>query len=75
LDGRGHSGDKCGVAVDSVHDRFLSNPAWTLWETQPEEMAAAVARLDGTLCDVVAKHSGVRPVEQGEGDSFVVAAA
>src|ERR1700726_3566629 len=44
-----------------------------LWETQPEEMTAAVARLDRTVCDIVSAHHGVRPVEQGEGDSFVVA--
>ena len=44
-----------------------------LWETQPDEMAAAVALLDRTVCDVVAAHDGVRPVEQGEGDSFVAA--
>src|SRR6202030_2040440 len=44
-----------------------------LWETQPEEMAAAVARLDRVLPEVIAAHDGVRPVEQGEGDSFVVA--
>src|ERR1700739_3121831 len=43
-----------------------------LWETQPEGMTAAVARLDRTLTDVLAAHGGVRPVEQGEGDSFVV---
>src|ERR1700726_5142075 len=44
-----------------------------LWETQPDEMTAAVARLDRTVCDIVSAHHGVRPVEQGEGDSFVVA--
>ncbi len=44
-----------------------------LWETQPDQMTAAVALLDRTLTDVVAEHHGVRPVEQGEGDSFVVA--
>jgi predicted ATPase/class 3 adenylate cyclase/DNA-binding CsgD family transcriptional regulator len=44
-----------------------------LWETQPEEMTAAVARLDRTLTDLLAARGGVRPVEQGEGDSFVVA--
>lgn len=44
-----------------------------LWETHPEEMTAAVARLDHTLTHLLAAHSGVRPVEQGEGDSFVVA--
>jgi predicted ATPase/DNA-binding CsgD family transcriptional regulator len=46
-----------------------------LWQTQPGEMRAAVARLDQAVSDLVAKHSGVRPVEQGEGDSFVVAFA
>jgi predicted ATPase/class 3 adenylate cyclase/DNA-binding CsgD family transcriptional regulator/predicted negative regulator of RcsB-dependent stress response len=44
-----------------------------LWQTQPEEMTAAVALLDRTLAEVIAAHGGVRPVEQGEGDSFVVA--
>ncbi|MGK2865182.1 MAG: helix-turn-helix transcriptional regulator [Mycobacterium sp.] len=46
-----------------------------LWQTQPEEMTAAVARLDRTVCEVIAAHQGVRPTEQGEGDSFVVAFA
>ncbi|WP_253867076.1 LuxR C-terminal-related transcriptional regulator [Mycobacterium asiaticum] len=44
-----------------------------LWETRPEEAAAAVARLDHTLRDLVGTHHGVRPIDQGEGDSFVVA--
>ena len=44
-----------------------------LWETQPEEMTAAFARLDHALGDLVSAHGGVRPVEQGEGDSFVAA--
>jgi predicted ATPase/class 3 adenylate cyclase/DNA-binding CsgD family transcriptional regulator len=43
------------------------------WEAQPEEMTAAVARLDQTVSGIVAAHAGVRPVEQGEGDSFVAA--
>ena len=38
-------------------------------------MTAAIARLDATLTNLVAAHGGVRPVEQGEGDSFVVAFA
>jgi predicted ATPase/class 3 adenylate cyclase/DNA-binding CsgD family transcriptional regulator len=46
-----------------------------LWETQPEVMSAALARLNQVVCDVVAAHGGVRPVEQGEGDSFVAAFA
>src|SRR5262249_1012395 len=44
-----------------------------LWETQPDEMTAAVARLDQPVSDAVPAHAGVRPVEQGEGDSFVIA--
>ncbi len=46
-----------------------------LWESQPDAMTAAFARLDVALSDVVVAHGGVRPVEQGEGDSFVVAFA
>ena len=46
-----------------------------LWETQAEVMAAAIARFNQVVCDVVAAHDGVRPVEQGEGDSFVAAFA
>ncbi len=46
-----------------------------LWETQAEVMTAAIARCNQVVCDVVAAHDGVRPVEQGEGDSFVAAFA
>ncbi|MGH3967471.1 MAG: ATP-binding protein, partial [Mycobacterium sp.] len=46
-----------------------------LWQNQPEEMTAAIARLNRTVSDVIAAHDGVRPVEQGEGDSFVAAFA
>ncbi|MDT5013921.1 MAG: hypothetical protein QOD39_81 [Mycobacterium sp.] len=46
-----------------------------LWETQPEAMTAAIAALDNTLTELIAAHNGVRPVEQGEGDSFVLAFA
>ena len=44
-----------------------------LWETRPEQMTAAFARLDRVLSDLLTGYGGVRPVEQGEGDSFVVA--
>ncbi|WP_163723334.1 LuxR C-terminal-related transcriptional regulator [Mycolicibacterium psychrotolerans] len=44
-----------------------------LWEADPGGMTAAVAQLDRTLTELVGTHLGVRPVEQGEGDSFVVA--
>src|ERR1700743_1696302 len=46
-----------------------------LWETQPDEMTAALARMNQTVNNIVAAHDGVRPVEQGEGDSFVTAFA
>ena len=46
-----------------------------LWESHPEVMKAAVARLDAALSDAVTNRNGVRPVEQGEGDSFVIAFA
>ncbi len=46
-----------------------------LWETQPDEMAAALGRLNNVVDELVTAHGGVRPVEQGEGDSFVVAFA
>jgi predicted ATPase/class 3 adenylate cyclase/DNA-binding CsgD family transcriptional regulator len=46
-----------------------------LWETQPEQMTAAIGRMNQVVSDTIATHSGVRPVEQGEGDSFVAAFA
>jgi predicted ATPase/class 3 adenylate cyclase/DNA-binding CsgD family transcriptional regulator len=46
-----------------------------LWETQPEQMTAAMARMNSTVSETIATHDGVRPVEQGEGDSFVAAFA
>ncbi|WP_428342819.1 helix-turn-helix transcriptional regulator [Mycobacterium sp.] len=46
-----------------------------LWETQSDSMTTALERLNRTVDDLVAAHNGVRPVEQGEGDSFVVAFA
>ncbi|MDT5187394.1 MAG: hypothetical protein QOJ20_505 [Mycobacterium sp.] len=46
-----------------------------LWESQPAAMTAAVALLNYTASEVIAKHDGARPVEQGEGDSFVAAFA
>src|SRR6202044_3183896 len=46
-----------------------------LWETQPAEMTAAIARLNQAVSEIIATHGGVRPVEQGEGDSFVAAFA
>jgi class 3 adenylate cyclase len=46
-----------------------------LWETEPSAMTAAVEQLNRTASKLIAERSGVRPVEQGEGDSFVAAFA
>ncbi len=46
-----------------------------LWEIQPSEMTAAMARMNQLVSETIATHDGVRPVEQGEGDSFVAAFA
>lgn len=44
-----------------------------LWEGDPEQMTSATARLDEIVNEAVGAHGGVRPLEQGEGDSFVAA--
>src|ERR1700735_1183034 len=46
-----------------------------LWDAQPREMAAAVGHLERALSEAIREHDGVRPAEQGDGDSFVVAFA
>src|SRR3954464_13168894 len=46
-----------------------------LWEERSDEMAAAIARHYDVLDEAVTAHDGVRPVEQGEGDSIVAAFA
>src|SRR5580698_10134465 len=46
-----------------------------LWETQPEQMTAALAALNRAVDETIAVYGAVRPVEQGEGDSFVAAFA
>ncbi len=45
------------------------------WEQDPKATAAKIRRLNDLLDDLVEKHDGTRPVEQGEGDSAVVAFA
>lgn len=44
-----------------------------IWESRPSEMAAALAAMDHRLAELVSTTHGVCPIEQGEGDSFVVA--
>lgn len=46
-----------------------------LWETQSDTMTTALEQLNRTVDELVASYGGVRPVEQGEGDSFVLAFA
>jgi len=43
------------------------------WERSPADMSAAVARQYEILDLAVSTHRGVRPLEQGEGDSVVAA--
>jgi predicted ATPase/DNA-binding CsgD family transcriptional regulator len=43
------------------------------WEASAGDMAAAMKSLNATIDQLVAAHDGARPVEQGEGDSFVAA--
>ena len=44
-----------------------------LWEAEPEAMAVAMVRHYELLDAVISAHRGVRPEEQGEGDSVVAA--
>ena len=46
-----------------------------LWEADSDAMSAAVARSYAVLDEAIGAHGGVRPVEQGEGDSVVAAFA
>src|SRR5690349_7043015 len=43
------------------------------WESAPATMPHAIARHYAILDEAIARHGGVRPVEQGEGDSVVAA--
>ena len=43
------------------------------WDSHADAMAAAIARHYELLASAVSAHGGVRPVEQGEGDSIVAA--
>jgi predicted ATPase/class 3 adenylate cyclase/DNA-binding CsgD family transcriptional regulator len=45
------------------------------WEMDPAATRAAVGRLDEMLSEIISRHGGERPAEQGEGDSAVAAFA
>jgi class 3 adenylate cyclase len=69
----------CGVvAVPSGTVTFLLTDvegSTALWSAEPARMTSGVARHYEILDATVAAHGGVRPVEQGEGDSIVAAFA
>lgn len=46
-----------------------------LWEKRSQEMAVAIGRFNAAVSELAEAHGGVRPLEQGEGDSFVLAFA
>jgi len=41
-----------------------------LWEADPDAMRAAVEHHDTLVAETISRHHGIRPVDQGEGDSF-----
>jgi len=45
------------------------------WETDPTTTDIALVELNDLIDELVGRFDGVRPVEQGEGDSFVAAFA
>ena len=44
-----------------------------LWESAREQMAGSIARHDEIVSQALARFGGVRPKDQGEGDSFIAA--
>jgi class 3 adenylate cyclase len=45
------------------------------WEFDAQAMTGDLAEINAVIDEAVGRHDGVRPVEQGEGDSFVAAFA
>ena len=77
-------GELTGIA--DTQDAAFSLPAGTvtflltdiegstrLWESDPDSMRQAVPTHYALLSEAIGSHGGVRPVEQGEGDSIVAA--
>lgn len=71
--GSGSGGGLPGGTVTFVLGDVVGSTA--MWETDAEIAAEAIAALDGLVGKLVQAHDGARPVEQGEGDSFVAAFA
>jgi predicted ATPase/class 3 adenylate cyclase/DNA-binding CsgD family transcriptional regulator len=45
------------------------------WESNPNAMTAAISRHDELVTELIGRDGGVRPQDQGEGDSFLAAFA
>lgn len=69
------SGDDAGVASVPLGTVTLLladiEGSTRLWEERGKEMPDELARLDEIVSGAVTRHGGVRPIEMGEGDSFV----
>jgi class 3 adenylate cyclase len=61
-------GDAGQMATLLLADMVGSTRAW---EAEPEAMIEVLARLDAIVNACLQAHRGTRPIEQGEGDSFV----
>ena len=73
-DGAIESGGAFGLPIGTVTFLLTDIEGSTLaWSASPMLMGPAVARHYEILDDAVARHGGVRPQEQGEGDSIVAA--
>src|SRR5947209_12304125 len=45
------------------------------WEADPDGTRESMRRLGEIVSETIGRHDGVRPLEQGEGDSFLAAFA
>src|SRR4051794_18969977 len=77
-----------GDGLANVSAGSFALPSWTVtllltdvagstlaWQEHPDVMPAVIARHYELLDAAISRHGGVRPVEQGEGDSVVGAFA
>ena len=70
----GGPGDGFGLPIGTVTFLLTDIEGSTLaWSAAPTLMGPAIARHYEILDEAVAAHGGVRPQEQGEGDSIVAA--
>ena len=78
-----HLSDWIGLESEELVPRFSASGTITLlladvegsarlWEADRDGMRATIARLEEIVANETRRHRGIRPVEQGEGDSFVL---